>query len=237
MSENRSEFLRRLEALLFASAEPLTDSELAARLPEGTDVGSLIEELQSLYANRGVNLVKRGRGWAFRTAPDVAPYLHHEREAPRRLSRAAVETLAIIAYQQPVTRAEIEEIRGVTLSKGTLDLLLEAGWIRPRGRRRVPGRPATWGTTEAFLDHFGLDSIDALPGIDELKAAGLLDRRAGVSSIAMRQDDLLAAEKSADDAEEIGEDGDHRLRGDIGDGPDVALDREVDPTGGSEGKY
>ena len=125
----------------------------------------------------------------------------------------------------------------MTLSKGTLDLLLEAGWIRPRGRRRVPGRPATWGTTEAFLDHFGLDSIDALPGIDELKAAGLLDRRAGVSSIAMRQDDLLAAEKSADDAEEIGEDGDHRLRGDIGDGPDVALDREVDPTGGSEGKY
>lgn len=202
MSEERFELLRRLEALLFASAEPLTANELAARMPEGADVPKLVEELQGQYANRGVNVVQRGRGWAFRTAPDVAPYLKLERELPRKLSRAAVETLAIIAYQQPVTRAEIEEIRGVALSKGTIDLLLEAGWIRPRGRRRVPGRPVTWGTTEAFLDHFGLESVEALPGIEELKAAGLLDRRAGVSTIAMRQDDLLP------DAEAEEEDGD-----------------------------
>lgn len=201
MSVEHFELLRRLEAMLFASAEPLNESDLAGRLPSGADVPGLLEELQGVYANRGVNLVRRGRGWAFRTAPDVAPHLTLERENHRKLSRAALETLAIIAYQQPVTRPEIEEIRGVTLSKGTLDILLEASWIRPRGRRQVPGRPVTWGTTPAFLDHFGLESIDALPGIDELKVAGLLDRRAGVSAIAMRQDDLLDGE-DADDAEE-----------------------------------
>lgn len=194
MTAERFELLRRLEATLFASAEPLAEPALAARLPEGTDLGSLIEELQGHYANRGVNLVRRGKGWAFRTAADVAPFLKLEREVPRKLSRAAVETLAIIAYQQPVTRAEIEEIRGVALSKGTLGLLLEAGWIKPKGRRRVAGRPQTWGTTESFLDHFGLEELEALPGIEELKAAGLLDRRAGVSALAMREDDLFVAE-------------------------------------------
>lgn len=201
MSIERFEILRRLEAMLFASGEPLSEGDLAERLPSGADVPGLLEELQGVYANRGVNLVRRGRGWAFRTAPDVAPYLTLERENHRKLSRAAVETLAIIAYQQPVTRPEIEEIRGVALSKGTLDILLEAGWIRPRGRRQVPGRPITWGTTAVFLDHFGLESTDALPGIEELKAAGLLDRRAGVSAIAMRQDDLLETEESDDEAE------------------------------------
>lgn len=215
MSVERFELLRRLEAMLFASAEPLTENDLAERLPPGADISSLLEELQGVYANRGITLVRRGRGWAFRTAPDVAPYLTLERENQRKLSRAAVETLAIIAYQQPVTRPEIEEIRGVALSKGTLDILLEAGWIRPRGRRQVPGRPVTWGTTAAFLDHFGLESLDALPGIDELKAAGLLDRRAGVSAIAMRQDDLLddedgdesdESEAADDSAERIGDD-------------------------------
>ena len=191
MSLDRFDLLRRLEALLFASAEPLTEPVIAQRMPEGTDLPTLLAELQGFYANRGVNLVQRGRGWAFRTAPDVAPHLKLERELPRKLSRAAVETMAIIAYQQPVTRAEIEEIRGVALSKGTIDILLEAGWIKPRGRRRVPGRPLTWGTTERFLDHFGLETLDALPGIEELKAAGLLDRRAGLSTIAMRQDDIV----------------------------------------------
>jgi segregation and condensation protein B len=194
MSVERFDLLRRLEAMLFASAEPLSENILLSRLPDGADLGSLIEELQGQYANRGVNLVKRGKGWAFRTAPDIAPYFTLERETPRKLSRAAIETLAIVAYQQPITRAEIEEIRGVALSKGTLDILLEAGWIRPRGRRRVPGRPVTWGTTEHFLDFFGLEALEALPGIDELKAAGLLDRRAGVSTIAMREDDLFKAE-------------------------------------------
>jgi len=203
MSVERFELLRRLEALLFASAEPLSENILLSRLPEGTDLASLLEDLQGQYANRGVNLVQRGKGWAFRTAPDIAPFFTLEREVPRKLSRAAVETMAIIAYQQPVTRAEIEEIRGVALSKGTLDILLEAGWIKPKGRRRVPGRPITWGTADAFLDFFGLEGLDALPGIDELKAAGLLDRRAGVSTIAMREDDLFKG-----DGDEEGEDED-----------------------------
>lgn len=198
MSVERFDLLRRLEALLFASGEPLSETELAERLPSDADLPELLRELQGVYANRGVNLVCRGRGWAFRTAADLAPFLTLERDNQRKLSRAALETLAIIAYQQPVTRPEIEEIRGVGLSKGTLDILLEAGWIRPRGRRQVPGRPVTWGTTEAFLDHFGLEDVDSLPGIEELKAAGLLDRRAGVSAIAMRQDDLLDSDGSED---------------------------------------
>ncbi len=199
MSVERFELLRRLEAILFASAEPLSENILLSRLPEGAELGPLLEDLQGLYANRGVNLVQRGKGWAFRTAPDMAPFFTLEREVPRKLSRAAVETMAIIAYQQPVTRAEIEEIRGVALSKGTLDILLEAGWIKPKGRRRVPGRPITWGTTESFLDYFGLEALDALPGIDELKAAGLLDRRAGVSSIAMREGDLFQGDREEDE--------------------------------------
>jgi len=206
MSMERFELLRRLEALLFASAEPLSENVLLSRLPEGAELLPLLEELQGQYANRGVNLVKRGKGWAFRTAPDIAPFFTLEREIPRKLSRAAVETMAIVAYQQPVTRAEIEEIRGVALSKGTLDILLEAGWVKPKGRRRVPGRPITWGTTDAFLDHFGLEGLDALPGIDELKAAGLLDRRAGVSSIAMREDDLFKGSPDEDGDEEDMED-------------------------------
>ena len=230
MSEERFELLRRLEALLFASAEPLTANELAARMPDGTDIEDLLEELRGQYASRGVTLVQRGRGWAFRTAPDVAPYLKVERELARKLSRAAVETLAIIAYQQPVTRAEIEEIRGVGLGKGTLDLLLEAGWIRPRGRRRVPGRPVTWGTTEAFLDHFGLESIEALPGIEELKAAGLLDRRGGMSTIAMRQDDLLSG---AEDGNGDGDDDSFRKDEEE---TDYALDIDPDELPAATGK-
>jgi segregation and condensation protein B len=214
MSVERFELLRRLEAILFASAEPLSENVLLSRLPEGTELAALLEELRGQYANRGVNLVRRGKGWAFRTAPDIAPFFTLEREVPRKLSRAAVATLAIIAYQQPVTRAEVEEIRGVALSRGTLDILLEAGWIKPRGRRRVPGRPITWGTTDSFLDFFGLEGLDALPGIDELKAAGLLDRRAGVGAIAMREGDLFQGE-----VEEEAEEGD-----DIGDFLEATLD-------------
>ena len=202
MSAERFELLRRLEAMLFASAEPLSENILLSRLPEGTELGPLLEELQATYANRGVNLVQRGKGWAFRTAQDIAPFFTLERETPRKLSRAAIETMAIVAYQQPITRAEIEEIRGVALSKGTMDILLEAGWIRPRGRRRVPGRPVTWGTTEHFLDFFGLEGLDALPGIDELKATGLLDRRAGMSTIAMREGDLFRGAGDGDEEED-----------------------------------
>jgi segregation and condensation protein B len=178
--------LRLAEALLFASAEPVDERDLKERLPEGADLRGILASLQDNYAERGVNLVCRGGKWAFRTAPDLAPSLSIEQNVGRKLSRAAVETLSIIAYHQPCTRAEIEEIRGVALSKGTLDVLFEAGWIRPRGRRRSPGKPMLWGTTDAFLDHFGLVSTEDLPGIEELKAAGLLDSRPGLSSYANR---------------------------------------------------
>lgn len=176
---DRFQQLRILEAMLFAASGPLPERAIVSRMPEGADVQGLLAELQAHYANRGVHLRRIGQGWAFRTAPDLAPHLRVETEVQRRLSRAALETLAIIAYHQPVTRAEIEEMRGVSLSRGTLDTLLEAGWIRPRGRRRSAGRPTTWGTTEMFLDHFGIESLEDLPGVDELKAAGLLDRRPG----------------------------------------------------------
>lgn len=184
--EDRFQLLRLLEAMLFAAAEPVSVTALAGRMPEATDVPALLDELAALYANRGVNLVQRDGRWAFRTAVDLAPRMQIETQVPRKLSRAAVETLAIIAYHQPVTRGEIEEIRGVALSRGTLDALLEAGWIRPKGRRRTPGRPVTWVTTDAFLDHFGLESRDALPGIEELKAAGLLETGTAVSTLGMR---------------------------------------------------
>ena len=196
--------VRLIEALLFASAEPVAETELAARLPEGGDLSSVLEILRSTYAERGVNLVRRGDGWAFRTAPDLAAALTIETTVGRKLSRAAIETMAIIAYHQPVTRAEIEEIRGVALSKGTLDALFEAGWVRPRGRRRTPGRPMQWATTEGFLDHFGLVSLDDLPGVEELKAAGLLDARPGLSSYANRADedaDPVDVEEDLDEEE------------------------------------
>jgi segregation and condensation protein B len=174
--------LRLVEALLFASAEPLEEAALAERLPGGADVKALLAELAETYAHRGVRLAKVGKGWAFRTAADLSPYLRLETKVARNLSPAMTETLAIIAYHQPVTRAEIEEIRGKTLSRGTLDLLLQAGWVKPRGHRRSPGRPMTWGTSDAFLDHFGLESLDALPGLDDLKAAGLLDARPAITA-------------------------------------------------------
>lgn len=175
--EARPEELRLLEALLFAAAEPLDEKTLAARLPDGVDVGALLRRLQADYAVRGVNLVSVGGKWTFRTANDLAWLLSKESVEPKKLSRAALETLAIIAYHQPVTRAEIEDIRGVSTSKGSLDVLLEIGWIRPRGRRKSPGRPLTFGTTQAFLSHFGIETISDLPGLDELKGTGLLDAR------------------------------------------------------------
>lgn len=169
--------LRVLEALLFASAEPVDLRDVAPFLSEAADVGALALELQAAYAGRGVNLVQRGSKWAFRTAEDLDFLLRREETDSRPLSRAALETLAMIAYHQPVTRAEIEELRGVSISRGTLDVLMEAGWIRMRGRRRTPGRPVTYGTTEGFLDHFGLETLGDLPGLDELKGAGLLSSR------------------------------------------------------------
>jgi segregation and condensation protein B len=173
----RPEELRLVEALLFASAEPLDDKDLAARLPDGIDLDTVMARLQAEYAPRGVNLMRIAGRWTFRTASDLSWLMSRQSVEPKKLSRAAVETLAIIAYHQPVTRTEIEDIRGVSTSKGTLDVLLETGWIRPRGRRKTPGRPITFGTTDTFLGHFGLQSIGDLPGLDELKGTGLLDGR------------------------------------------------------------
>ena len=166
---------RALEALLFAARAPLSETALAERLPPSADVAGLLAALAERYRGRGVELAQVAGGWAFRTAPDLAHLLKREAEVQRRLSRAALETLAIVAYRQPATRAEIEAVRGVAASRGTLDILFEQGWIEPRGRRRAPGRPVTWATTPAFLDHFGLSSLDDLPDLEELRAAGLLD--------------------------------------------------------------
>jgi segregation and condensation protein B len=170
-----SDDMRAVEAVLFAAAEPLSVDDIAAHVGEGVGIEVALGALSADYAGRGVNLVERGGRWHFQTAPDLADILRREREEPRRLSRAAVETLAIIAYHEPVSRAEIEAIRGVQISKGTLDVLMEAGWVRPAGRREVPGRPLTYATTQSFLSHFGLASRRDLPGLDDLKAAGLLD--------------------------------------------------------------
>jgi len=173
----RPEELRLLEAMLFASKEPLDEKTLASRMPEGVNLRDALDKLKAEYLPRGVNLVRVNGKWTFRTATDLAWLLTKEAVQPRKLSRAAIETLAIIAYHQPVTRAEIEDIRGVAISKGTVDVLLETGWIRPRGRRKVPGRPITYGTTEEFISHFGLEQLSDLPGLDELKGSGMLDGR------------------------------------------------------------
>jgi segregation and condensation protein B len=169
--------LRIVEALLFASATPLTAEDLGRSIPAGIAIAQVLAQLAEHYAERGVNLRQVAGGFAFRTAPDLGYLLAAEAQPPRKLSRAALEVLAIIAYHQPVTRAEIEEIRGVATARGTLDILLEAGWVRLRGRRRSPGRPVTYGTTPGFLDHFGLDRIDDLPGLDELKGSGFIEGR------------------------------------------------------------
>jgi segregation and condensation protein B len=173
----RPEHLRLLEALLFAASVPLDEKTLAARLPEDVDLKASLRALQAEYAARGVNLVRVGSKWTFRTAADLSWLLTKEAVVPRKLSRAAMETLAVVAYHQPVTRAEVEEIRGVVMSKGTFDVLMETGWVRPRGRRKAPGRPITYGTTEDFLSHFGLEALSDLPGLEELKGSGLLDNR------------------------------------------------------------
>lgn len=172
-----AETVRMAEAILFASAEPVSEKALAARLPQGADIRAVVEEVRRQYEHRGVNLVRIADAWAFRTAGDLAFLMSRDAVQQKKLSRAALEVLAIIAYHQPVTRAEIEEVRGVETSRGTLDTLMETGWIRMRGRRRTPGRPVTYGTTDDFLDHFGLEEIRDLPGMDELKGAGLLSAR------------------------------------------------------------
>jgi segregation and condensation protein B len=195
------EAVRMAEAIVFASADPVSEKALADRLPGETDIKAVMAELQAAYEKRGVNLVRVGDSWAFRTASDLSFLMNREAVQQRKLSRAALEVLAIIAYHQPVTRAEMEEIRGVETAKGTLDVLMETGWVKIRGRRKAPGRPVTYGTTIAFLDHFGLEEIRDLPGIDELKGAGLLSSRMpsnfSVPQPPANMDDL------ADDEEEL----------------------------------
>jgi segregation and condensation protein B len=216
----RPEEFRLLEALLFAADEPVEEKELAKRLPAGADVRAGLKLLQAEYAPRGVNLVRVGNKWAFRTAGDLSWLLTHEAVEPKKLSRAAIETLAIIAYHQPVTRAEIEDIRGVTAAAGTLDVLLKTGWIRPRGRRKAPGRPITYGTNENFLSHFGLEALSDLPGIDELKGSGLLDGQLPTGfSVPVPSDDPA-----------LREDEDPLEAGDL----DLGLVPRADPDKGSE---
>ncbi len=201
---DKKNHIRLLEAILFASGEPLSTSFLHERMPDGADVGGLLMELQKTYEGRGVNLVNIEGKWAFRTARDLAGELNIDKTVHKKLSRAAMETLAIIAYHQPVTRAEIENIRGVATHKGTLDSLIEMGWIKPGRRRETIGRPVTWVTTSGFLDHFSLESITDLPGLDEMKASGLLDRRAAIDTV--KQDDLFVAGQSGQEGVEVRKD-------------------------------
>lgn len=201
--------IRMVEAMIFASSEPVAEKALAGRLPEGTDLKEILKEVQAAYANRGVILVRVGDAWAFRTAEDLSFLLQKEAVETRRLSKAALEVLAIVAYHQPVTRAEIEEVRGVVTSKGTLDVLLETGWVRMRGRRKTPGRPVTYGTTGEFLDHFGLEQVRDLPGLDELKGSGLLQSQVPATfavPVPNDGDELEDDEEpfTLDDVEELG---------------------------------
>jgi segregation and condensation protein B len=193
------ESVRLVEALLFASAKPLDRASLKARIPENIDIDHVIEKIEKLYSTRGVNLYNIGNSVAFRTASDLVESLRQTVAVKRKLSSAAVETMAIIAYHQPVTRGDIEAIRGVNVSKGTLDTLLEAGWIRPRGRRKIPGRPLQWGTTSGFLDHFGIETLQDLPGLEELKAAGLLEKRQSLTSLILPDDLLEEDDESVDE--------------------------------------
>lgn len=228
----RREKQRILEAVIFAAGEPQDEARLATYLRPGDDVAALLSELQARYAGRGVNLVEVAGKWAFRTSEDLSWVLERHARQERRLSRAALETLAIVAYHQPVTRAEIEEVRGVTISKGTLDVLMEAGWVCPRGRRRAPGKPITYGTTERFLEHFGLAAVKDLPGLADLKAAGLLDANLPpdfkvpepIDAAALLPDELPL---------EAGEEGDEELQAELD--LDVADDDDAEgDVGGAE---
>ncbi|MCB9990876.1 MAG: SMC-Scp complex subunit ScpB [Rhodospirillales bacterium] len=213
-ARDKADDLRVIEALLFAAAEPMTANAIRDRMGQDADVGGLLMELQGVYEGRGVQLVNMDGSWAFRTAADLGDALQVTKEVQRKLSRAAMETLAIVAYHQPVTRAEIENIRGVATHKGTLDVLMEAGWVKPGRRRETPGRPLTWVTSTAFMDHFGLESMTELPGLDELKASGLLDRRPAIDTVPgtgeLFDDDMDAVEADAadDPHEEDSEDDD-----------------------------
>lgn len=220
--------VRIVEALLFASAEPLGEDVLKEALPRGVDLRDVLVHIETHYAARGVNLVAIGGKWSFRTAPDLGHLLRKDIDEPRKLSRAAIETLAIIAYHQPVTRAEIEDIRGVATAKGTLDILLESGWVRMRGRRRTPGRPITFGTTEAFLSQFGLTAISDLPGLEELKSAGLFEGKLPRGMMSPIPSDALALTPDEDALEDDMLDVSAAERADSEE-PELAAEDEIEP--------
>ncbi len=201
-AEPSADAIRAAEALLFAGGEPITAAALGEKLGPEVDVGAVLMRLKRDYQGRGVELVETGAGWRFQSAPDLGGLFAETKEAPRKLPKAALETLAVIAYHQPVTRAEIEDIRGVSLSRGSIELLFELGWIKPKGRRRTPGRPMTIGTTDAFLSHFGLPSLDALPGKDDLKGLGLLDPRAAADLEVPRPGDSPGDEEPLSDGDD-----------------------------------
>lgn len=231
----QSDMVRTLEAMLFASSAPLTLGTMRERLPEGADVGGMLLDLQKMYEGRGITLINLDGHWAFRTATDLGDALQLKKEVRRPLSRAAMETLAIVAYHQPVTRAEIENIRGVVTSGGTLDILMEEGWVKPGRRRETPGRPLTWVTTTDFLDQFGLQALTDLPGLDELKASGLLDRRPAIDTTTqdmfeqMEAEDAVAANDDDEDDTILTEEELAELKAEESDdGEDAEIDSDDD---------
>lgn len=196
--------LKLLEAILFASSEPVEERDLKEKIDKGENLKNLLNELQKFYASRGINLIKTGDKWSFRTSPDLSNELTIFKTQKRKLSRAALETLSIIAYQQPITRSEIENIRGVQMGRGSIDHLMEIGWIKPSGRKNIPGKPTLWSTTELFIEHFGLTNLSDLPNKDELKASGFLDKRAAIatiSDVAKNDDQIENAENLEIDEE------------------------------------
>lgn len=217
--QDRAQQKRLIEALLFASPEAMSLRSIRSRLPETADVGGVLLELKEEYAARGVQLVQMEDSWAFRTAPDLGAALVMQKKEEKKLSRAALETMAIVAYHQPVTRAEIENIRGVATSKGTLDVLMEAGWIKPGRRRETPGRPLTWLTTTVFLDEFGIENLNDLPGLAELKAAGLLDTRPAIDTIPA---DLFSANDADEDEDDSKDDDAYEARTNLEEDEDVS---------------
>lgn len=228
--------LRLIEALLFASSEPLTVNAIRERMPEDADVGGLLMELQAMYEGRGVSLLNMDGNWAFRTSADLSDALSMKKDVQRKLSKAAMETLAIVSYHQPVTRPEIENIRGVAISNGTLDVLMECGWVKPGRRRESPGRPLTWVTTPAFLDHFGLTTLNDLPGMDELKSSGLLDARPAIDvttgSLFGAEDEMLAEDLNESDFDD--EEDDDAYDASVEEGDVVVASEEVSENDESE---
>ncbi len=199
--------LKLLEAILFASSEPVEERDLKEKIDKGENLKNLLNELQKFYASRGINLIKTGDKWSFRTSPDLSSELTIFKTQKRKLSRAALETLSIIAYQQPITRSEIENIRGVQMGRGSIDHLMEIGWIKPSGRKNIPGKPTLWSTTDLFIEHFGLNDLSDLPSKNELKASGFLDKRAAIATIS----DLAKNDDSIENSDNLEIDEDNNL--------------------------